>query len=180
VLVAVLQAYRLLSGRRGINETAVGQVRAMHWTMVLCHVETPEQVGPLLEDAIRWRESPASGRTHPVLYLERGITTGEAREQARSHSLADDLSEAPPVFVVATPADLPLQPPDEPGRFRGSDLVLVLGGSALAFAVLATFIPGAESAYCSGSSCSGRPVTYGDALYWVLAGCSEVTRRALV
>jgi hypothetical protein len=54
VSVAVLQAYRLLSGRRRINETAVGQVRAVHWTMVLCQVDEPNQVGQLLDAARRW------------------------------------------------------------------------------------------------------------------------------
>ena len=48
--VVVLQAYRLLSGRRRIIETAVGQVRAMHWTMVLL---SPQRFGTPARDAPR-------------------------------------------------------------------------------------------------------------------------------
>lgn len=63
------------------HESSVGrgeQVRAMHWAMVLCHAEDPAQEGLLLDAARRW-EPPASSGTHPVLSLERGITSRQRR-----------------------------------------------------------------------------------------------------
>ena len=102
--------------------------------------------------------------------LERGITSRKARERARSNPLVQELSEIPPVYVVALPSDLPLEVPDEPGRFLGRDVATILGGSVLVLFVLATFVPAAEREYCAGaSSCAGRPLTYGDALYWLFS-----------
>ena len=170
VSLAVLQTYRLLSGRRRMSETAVGQIRAMYWTMVLCHVDNPAQIDPLLDEAHRCGQSPAGTGTHPVLYLERGITTRQARARARSNPLVQQLSEIPPVYVVALPSDLPLEVPDEPGRFLGRDVAMILAGSMLVLFVLATFVPVAERDYCADpTSCAGRPITYGDALYWLFS-----------
>ena len=83
----------------------------MHWTMVLCHAEEPAQVGLLLEDARRWGIPPASSETHSVLYLEWGITSEQARSEARWNPMVMQLSRVPPVFVAATPSELPLEMP---------------------------------------------------------------------
>jgi hypothetical protein len=167
--IALLQAYRLISGRRRMNETAVGQIRAMHWTVVLCHVTKPDEITDLLEAARRCGFPSSSDQTHPVLYFEEGTTSPEARVQARSDPMVQPLSDRPPVFVVASPSDPPLKIPNQPGRFLGRDVAVVLGGSALVMAILATVIPAAEKSQCPSEDCGERPTTYGDALYWVFS-----------
>jgi hypothetical protein len=168
IVLSLLQAYRLVSGRRRMDETAVGQIRAMHWTMVLCHVTKREDITHLLEAARRCGLTSPGDETHPLLYLEEGITCPQARIQARSDPMAQRLSYLPPVFVVASPSES-LKIPNQPARFLGRDLAVVLGGSALVIALLARIVPIAEKSRCLAEDCSGRPTTYGDAIYWVFS-----------
>ena len=164
----VLQAYQLLSGRRRLRETAVGQLRSSNWTVVLCHVEHVDQLSGLLSQARTRLVELAGGSSRALLCLERGLTNRAAREHASSLDMVQPLTDKPPVVVYASLTDPPLAAPTDGGRFQGRDLTVVLGGSAAVLVVLATIIPVAELEACRpAADCSDQPLQFADALYWV-------------
>lgn len=163
--VVVLQGYRLLSGGRRLNETAIGQVRDDNWTVILCHVRRPNQVDEVFAAA---RALIRQGdQNQALLYLERGITKRRTRERVQSGDMVQRLADVPPVFVYSALTDRPLSVAAGRGRFVGRDLALVFGGTVVFILVLATLVPQAELASCPIADCPDQPTRFADALYWL-------------
>lgn len=163
-LVVVRQLLALTAGRRRLVDTAVGQLRRNQWTVTLLHAAGTAAATDLLV-----RARAAIGPDTPPLLVLRGGISG-AGPAARGSGGLQVVPVAPrhPVLVAYRRTDPPLQVPTGPGTFRGRDLAVVLGGTALFVLVLAAFVARDESRVC-GAECDGLPARYGDALYWLLS-----------
>jgi len=169
-LAVILQTYRLLSGRERLRSTAVGQLRAHHWTVALLHVPAQRGDGAAAAALVdRARRSISQGAS-PVLIVTSGVTDVAPDRDGPDGLRIEPLPSRHKALVGYRPEDRPLQVPATPGVFRGRDLGLFLGGTAVIVAILARFVADDEQRVCSPTDdCDSRPTTYGDALYWLLS-----------
>ncbi|MGH3569244.1 MAG: prolyl aminopeptidase [Pseudonocardia sp.] len=169
-LTAVLQAYRLISERQRLVNTAVGQLRANHWTITLLHVTAQQGDGATAAALVDRARRSIPQDEFPVLILTGSVTDVAPDRDGPGGLRIERLSPKHPILVGYEPDDLPLRVPATPGRLRGRDVGLFLGGTAVLVAILARFVADDERRVCSPTDdCGGRPTTYGDALYWLLS-----------
>lgn len=162
---------------------AVESLPAYHWSVPLLHQPDPGRVDDLLAllterltDLIHADLQTAAGDrarvarpdvTETLLVLTSGVTSDAARVavteslRAAQHGMPDN-----GVVVLASPGRLE-RAPRRP-LVGGSFLLLYLTGLALVVAVLAVPVADAEAQACAATSCDGRPVTYPDAVRWLL------------
>jgi hypothetical protein len=163
--VVVRQVVALTSGRRRLVETAVGRLRGHQWTITLLHAPAGADAAAALVE--RGRRHVSSDRS-AVLVLSGGITGAAPARRGPGGLHIERLSPRHPALVAYRRTDPPLVLPLGPGRFRGRDLVVVLGGSVLFVLLLAVGVARDEARVC-GDDCAGLPARYGDALYWLLS-----------
>ncbi|MGH3613593.1 MAG: prolyl aminopeptidase [Pseudonocardia sp.] len=169
-LAVVLLTYRLISGRERLGSTAVGQLRAYHWTIALLHVPAQRGDGATAAALVDRARHSVSRERSPVLILTGGVTDVPPDRDGPGGLRIERLSPRHPILVGYEPDDLPLQVPAGPGRFRGRDVGLFFGATALIVAMLALIVANDERRVCSpADDCENRPTTYGDALYWLLS-----------
>ena len=77
--------------------------------------------------------------------------------------------------MARLPGDPPPHAPTGPGRFRGRDLAVVLGGSAAVLTIVAWFVADLERTVCP-APCDGVPTSFDDALYWLASRLLGGTR----
>ncbi|MFC6568185.1 hypothetical protein [Actinoplanes utahensis] len=180
VLMAVLavrgfrELYRMviLGRAKEVTETGVGQVLATRWSMTLCHVPSAAEIPSLLR-AVRSRAG-----TEDLLCAAAGITTVRAREALRRQPRVDVFTADPFVLIVRADPAAPLTMPPVPANITGSPLhgiPLLLAGMAAIILVGADGVAEWERHLCAripepqrAAACEERPLTYGDALYWLL------------
>ena len=175
--------YRILIvGRaRDLGEEAIGQLCGLHWAVPLLHASRPSDVAEILPAISRHitglvhhtgpnvatRRSAENGQRDVALCLERGITTKRARDAVRATAGVTPLP-GHPVLVVALGRDRLLREPTaSPGMPAGAVPLLLLA-MATVLGVNAQLVAETERADCAPTSCTGRPASYGDALYWLL------------
>ena len=103
-----------------------------------------------------------------ALCLEHGVATKQARDIARAMTGVTPLP-GHPVLVVACGRDRLLREPTISPNAPAGAIPLLLLAMAAVLGVSAQLVTGAERADCAPASCMGRPVSYGDALYWLLS-----------
>jgi proline iminopeptidase len=145
--------------RRRPVATAVSQLRAHNPTVVLLHAPTAQAATTLVSQVV----GDADGT---VVILIGGVTAAEPERDGSDGLRVEPLSGAHPVLVARRPADPPPGAPSGPGRFRGRDTAVILGGSTAVLAVVAWFVAESERATC-GTNCADAVTSYGDALYWM-------------
>jgi hypothetical protein len=166
--------YRILivGHPRDLAEQAIGQLRGLHWSIPLLHASRPPEVTEVLPAASRLIMELArqveGEHSDIALCLEHGVTTQQARGIARALTGVTPLP-GHPVLVVACGRDRLLREPAiSPGAPAGGIPLLLLAMAAV-LGVGAQLVAGAERADCAPASCTGRPASYGDALYWLLS-----------
>ena len=151
-LVLYLSAQILRIGRRR-SDVAVGQVRSMHWSVVLLHASRDHDVEALIRQGIQLTGADV------VVVPEVGVAPMPGRAHVRERPEAHELSSEPPALVVSLrDAELPV--PDGRGYWRWTDLVFFLVGTLIFVLGLAAVVPAWEQ---------GQPLgSYGPAVYWSL------------
>jgi nucleoside phosphorylase len=183
---------RSLKRMRGTPDDSA---RSLHWTVVLVHLADPAKADRLLRAALdrsqhltraNIRPDVAEG-THALMCLERGITTGEAREAvAAAPSATGSGPDRPGVLVVLDGGEF--VPPD-PGAHRPISFIpVLLTGTALVVGVIGLLTADAEATACAAAGdCADRPATWIDAMLWLInrmvlddAGLTPATTQARI
>lgn len=175
--------YRILimGHPRDLGEHAIGQLCGLHWSISLLHASHPSDVAEILfalsrritelvhhTDPDAATRNPAKETQRDVaVCLEHGITMKRARDAARATAGVTPLPDHP-VLVVALGRDRLLRElTTAPGMPVGA-VPLLLFAMATVLGFNAWLIADVERADCAPTSCTGRPASYGDALYWLL------------
>ncbi len=155
--------------------TGIGQVLASRWSMPLCQAPSVDDVPELL-DAVRSRMAAATWEE--VLCPEAAVTSVPVRAALQRQPGVGVFTADPPVLIIhrARPARLTLPP--VPANITSNPLhgiPLLLGVMTLIILVGADGVVDWEREDCArlpaagrAAACAERPVTYGDALYWLL------------
>lgn len=172
----------LIVGRpRDIGEQAVGQLCGLHWSIPLLHASRPSDVADLLAALSRHitglvhRAGPDAATSRSAeddqrdvaLCLEHGVTTKRARDTVRATAGVTPLPDQP-VLVLALGRDRLLREPTISSGMPARAVPLILLAMATMVSINAQFVAEAERADCAPTSCTDRPTSYGDALYWLL------------
>lgn len=165
IAVVVRQVISLTSGRRRLVESAIGRLRQHQWAVTLLHAPAGADAAAALIG--RGRRQVSSDRL-AIIVLTGGITGVPPGARGAGGLHVKPLSPRHPVLIAFRGTDPPLQLPVGKGKFRGRDLAVVLGGSAMFVLLLAGAVARDEARVC-GSDCAGLPARYGDALYWLLS-----------
>lgn len=123
-------------------------------------------------------DDDAGTTTDDVLCPAAGITSVEAREALRRQPHVGVFTADPYVLIIRSDPDEPLTMPAVPANITGSPLhgiPLLLTGMAAIVLVGAGGVAEWERDACAripepqrAAACEERPLTYGDALYWLL------------
>ncbi|GAA1651264.1 hypothetical protein GCM10009828_095440 [Actinoplanes couchii] len=147
---------------------AVDEMRTQHWSVQICH--TLDSASLRRDLNLLLSQSSLDGR---LLVLERGITTSDACETVLTSPYAGQLVTGPRALLLSRDASWRVTLPDLPERFWqwGRYAVYYVWSVLLVTvsAFLARVVADVEAAACADGDCSGRPVTYWDALYWLLS-----------
>lgn len=167
-LVAVAGLYRCLSlfaGRRRLIDIAVGQLRVQNPTVVLLHVRERPGAGGCVPGRPGAR---CPNRTVVATHLDRRITDAVPASDGPNRLRLVPLSAAHSVLVAYRPHDLRLGSSAGGRRPAVRDTAILLVGTAMLVAGLASLVEIVERHGCA-TVCTGQPATYGDALYWLVS-----------
>ncbi len=184
-----LSLYRtLVLGRsKEVTDAGIGQVLASHWSMPLCQlpdVDTDIVTGMVL-DAVQRRVADlvaASGDSAngliDVFCPEHAVTSLLGRAALRRDQRVGLFTQDPPVLVIRMAPTIRLSLPPAPPKVAGRllrGIPWLVGGMAVVIAVLARLIVDWERQDCAqrppprrAAECADQPLTYSDALYWLL------------
>jgi hypothetical protein len=182
VLTGLIWVYRvLIAGRvKDLSEEVIGQLCALHWSIALLHADRPSEVAEILVEVSRCVTatvhgdsggagpgSPGDSRSDVVLCLEHGVTTMRARDAVQA---SEGVSRLPghPVLIVSLGRDSLLREPPTSPTHPAAGIPLLLLSMATVVGFGAQQVAEFERARCAPTSCTGRPASYGDALYWLL------------
>jgi nucleoside phosphorylase len=181
-------AFQLVRGMADRSERSVGRratamLSPRHWTLTLLHHDHVEdaddllgQVAERVERLVRSRGlqaslaegmEPLGGRVFEVLLITAaGVTTAATRDWLPA---AQRVSSP---YGISTDV-LVLDPLGRTGRRpsrefnTASFFCWYVGGGAAVLAMVAWIVADREIRACAGSTCVGRPVTYGAAWHWL-------------
>ena len=181
MLMVALRGFRdlyrtIILGRpKEAAETGIGQVLVSRWSMPLCQVANVNDVPELL-DAVRTRMAAATWEE--VLCPEAAVTSAAVRATLRRQPRVGVFTADPPVLIIHRAPAVRLTLPPVPADVTGNPLhgiPLLLGAMSLIILVGADGVADWEREDCARlpaaerrAACAERPVTYGDALYWLL------------
>lgn len=185
-VLAGLVAVARLGRRTGGPGRAMAESRpAYQWSVPLLHESEPDRVEGLtrmitdrlagiVESRLLEQARVEGARIGPVVVhhvlvlLTNGITTAAAHERLIRHTPQDQMPYGPSGEVVLVMSEgRPAARDEDPVIGGGSFALLYLTAVAMAIGVCAVFVASDEASRCVGSSCDGRPVTWGDALHYL-------------
>jgi hypothetical protein len=167
--------YRLLviAEPRELSKEGISQLRTNHCVVALCHFAAVPLVRSL-PDAVRTRVSAWNQVFAPerqirgVIFAERGVTTTAAREELCTVSGLRRLAPALPYLVLPPSEFVRMAEPDARAAYGARGIPILVLALAVLIGTSAGEVAKWEREACRGEECQGRPVTYGDALYWLL------------
>jgi hypothetical protein len=146
---------------------AAGDIRSQHWTMPLCHQPDAQHVTRLIAAVLADRRT--GGR---LLVLQEGITTIAVRATIANSPYVRHRTTEPPLLLMSVEPSWAMPLPCIPAEFwrpgQWASLATLVTFTAAWTAVGALIVANVEQSACGGTSCGDRPVTYGDALYWLV------------
>jgi hypothetical protein len=163
----------IVVGPRELSDEGVQQLRGNHCVIPLCHLTNTALVQGL-PDEVRTRISHWSlngvteRQIHGFVCMEHGVTTTETRDELVALPGIHRLVPALPYLIFTLGDTLELPELDAtPVPVSQAIPVLLLTLSVLIL-TSAQQVAKWERGACEGEECQARPVTYLDALYWLL------------
>ncbi len=163
----------VLAEPRELSKEGVSQLRTNHCVVALCHVTDVRLVRELSE-AVRAHVATQNQASTPeqqargVIIAEYGVTTTAAREQLRALSGVRRLAPTLPYLILPLGESIRMSEPDARNSYGARGIPILLLTLAVFVVTGAEEVAKSEREACRGAECQGRPVTYGDALYWLL------------
>jgi hypothetical protein len=174
-ICGALWAYRVLvvAGPRELSDEGIAQLRTNHCVVALCHV-TDAPLVRTLSDAVRARVTARNQASTPeqqirgVIFPERGVTTTAAREELRAVPGVRRLAPALPYLILPLGETARMSEPNAHTPYGARGIPILLLTLAVLIVTGAREVAKSEREACRAEECQGRPVTYGDAIYWLL------------
>lgn len=167
--------YRVLviAEPRELTKEGISQLRTNHCVVALCHLTSVPLVrslpGVVRARVPAWNQASApEHQIRGVIFAERGVTTTVAREELPTVSGVRRLAPSLPYFVLPLGESVRMSAPDARAAFGARGIPILVLTLAVLIGTSAGQVAESEREACRAEECEGRPVTYGDALYWLL------------